>query len=1193
MLEFEILGPLVVRTDGGEVAISGARRRALLIRLLTSANQSVPSEVLIDDIWDQDPPSGASQTLQSHLSFLRKILVEDRIRRSAGGYALICEDAELDGRQFEIEHDLGSQAHDAGDHETSVRLLGTALARWHGDALADVNTAAWTLPHIARFDRLRESTFELRIDSLLALGHHLEAVSQAESAVTSYSFNERLWAQLMLALYRSGRQADALRSYQRLRSRLGDELGIEPSGELVALDEAILLQKPELNWTPPPQRQRTGLHGAPRDGDTDRHERLPLPPRLVVASATNVVGRQAEQQRLRALWKQAEEGSLRVGMLGGEPGIGKTSLAATLATEAWESGGIVLYGRCDDGLGLPYQPWVEAFSHLIRHGPDALLEGHLTTRFAELARLLPELSERTGVEASTVLPDESERYLLFGAVVDLVNNCSTIAPTLLVLDDLHWADRPTVQLLRHVVTSDSQWRVMIVGTFRDSELGGDHPLAEALATFHREQGVDRFSLRGLGDLDLMEMLESHLREDLPDDAIPLRNALLEETGGNPFFVSEMLRHLRETGAVTQAGDERSMDRQHLDLTGLPVSLREVIGHRVGRLGRSAVQWLTMAAVIGRDFDIELLASVVNIDQADLVTPLESAVEAGILVEGPVAGQFSFAHALTGRALYQDLSVLRRARAHRSVAEAIEDQCGGDVAHRVGELAFHWANATQPQELGKAIDYAQRAGDRALLQLAPDEAARWYGEALQLLDHEDPDNTARRASLLVQLGEAQRQTGSPEHRATLLEAARLASDADDTETLVRAALANNRGFHSSTSSGDEERVAVLRLALERLGDIDTPERARLLAVLSAETLHFLLFDERFALAVAAVECARRAGDPITLADVLVRSHESISMPGTLDLRVAWAQEACDIAPEDNHFLRWLVHGVRSIVAHESADLTAMRQSLEIFKTEAERIGQPLCLWVNQIYQSWNQILVGDLAEAERLSEEALHAGLASGEPDALFLYGTQIIDIRFCQGRMGELLPLMEQMTIDYPGPTAFRALHCLSAAEAGDLELARDLVDRDLTSGLEVYEGATWLTAQVAWAIAAVRCNHGEAAQFIYDRLVPWHGKIATIAITAGMGCVDRALGILATHLGDFGLADRWFGEALAIDYAMESPMHIAWTQTSWGDMLVRRGGTPDRTKAAELIGLALAAAQNFDFPRVAIEAAAVQLRMG
>jgi hypothetical protein len=169
----------------------------------------------------------------------------------------------------------------------------------------------------------------------------------------------------------------------------------------------------------------------------------------------------------------------------------------------------------------------------------------------------------------------------------------------------------------------------------------------------------------------------------------------------------------------------------------------------------------------------------------------------------------------------------------------------------------------------------------------------------------------------------------------------------------------------------------------------------------------------------------------------------------------------------------------------------------------------------------------------------------------------------------------------------------LSAAEAGDLELARDLVDRDLTSGLEVYEGATWLTAQVAWAIAAVRCNHGEAAQFIYDRLVPWHGKIATIAITAGMGCVDRALGILATHLGDFGLADRWFGEALAIDYAMESPMHIAWTQTSWGDMLVRRGGTPDRTKAAELIGLALAAAQNFDFPRVAIEAAAVQLRMG
>ena len=880
---------------------------------------------------------------------------------------------------------------------------------------------------------------------------------------------------------------------------------------------------------------------------------------------------------LRTSWKQAEERHQQITMLGGEPGIGKTTLATSLARRTWEQGAIVLYGRCDEDLGIPYQPWVEAFAHLVRHGPERLFDDHTHSRVAELARLLPELSDRTGVAASEVLPDESERYLLYGAAADLLERSSELAPTLVVLDDLHWADRPTIQLLRHIVTSCSQLRLMIIGTYRDSELGAGHPLADALATFHREHGVDRVSLQGLGDMDLLEMLESLVDEEMPNGGIPLRNALLDETRGNPFFVGEILRNLRETGDIAQNQDGRWEIIENVDLSRLPVSIREVVGHRVGRLGRSAAQWMTMAAVIGRDFDIELLANVVQVDQEDLMGTLEAAVESGILVEGEVAGQFSFAHALTEHALYHDLSALRRARAHRSVAEAIEDSCDGDFSTRVGELAYHWANATQPQELDKAIEYAQLAGDRAIQQLAPDEAVRWYDEALQMLQRQDPSNVGRRASLLVCLGEAQRQIGNPDHRETLLEAAHLASDIGDTSTLVSAALANNRGFHSSTSSGDEERVTVLQLALDQLGEVDTLERARLLSILSAETLHFLLFDDRFELAEAAVECARRVGDPATLADVLVRSNESISMPATLDLRVAWAEEACEKAPPENHFLQWLTHGVRAIVAHESADVSKMRESLRIFDEEGTRIGQPLCQWVNGIYQSWHQLLLGDLAEAERLAEQALNLGLESAQPDALFLYGTQIIDIRFCQGRMGELLPLIDQLNDEYPGPTAFRALQCLAAAEAGDVALARELLDRDMASEFEVYEGATWLTAQVAWAIAAVGCGHDEAAQFLRDRLSPWHSQIATIAITGGMGCVARVLGMLSSQLRRFDESDEWYREALQIDQSMESPMHIAWTAVSWATCSSNAIDRGDREKL-QSSGMALQAHRVQDF---------------
>ncbi len=1189
VLEFGVLGELLVRGDAGPLAIPGPRRRALLIRLLISANQTVPAEVLAEDVWDQAPPPGAASTLQSHLSFLRKVLGSDRLSHGSGGYALEVGEAELDAWLFEGEYRRGINALAAGNLEDAASSLESGLARWRGQALADVNSAAWSLPEIARLEETRLAATETWNEALLGLGRHHDVVANAEAAVAEHPLREGSWAQLMLALYRSGRQADALRAYQRLREYLR-ELGIEPSTELVILEEAIVLQKSELDLGALSMNEPVG--SSSNRTPNRPADRIPLPARLVPDPAAQFVGRRGEQQLLETAWKQAAEGEPRLVLIGGESGIGKTTFASALAASVFEQGGIVLYGRCDEDLGIPYQAWVEAIDHVVRCGPQELFEKQVPTRMAELARLAPELSDRTGVAVSGTVADESERYLLFGAVVDLLTRCTVLAPTLLVLDDLHWADRPSIQLLRHLLATDIHLRLLVVGAYRDSEIGSGHPLADALAVFHREARVERLSLMGLGDEELLTLLESYGAHALPEGGVLLRNALLDETGGNPFFVGEILRHLAETEAVVRVEGGRWEARIDLVESGLPVSVREVIGHRVRRIGRSAAQWLTMAAVIGRDFDIELLASVIQVDQEDLIGALEAALGAGLVVESDVPGRFSFAHALIEHALYSDLSSLRRARAHRAVAEAIEDQCNGDVSARIGELAYHWAHATQLQEPFKAIGYARLAGDRALQQLAPDEAVRWYSDALEMLERQSPDDRLR-ASLLIGLGDAQRQIGDPAHRETLLEAARLADAAGDTTDLVRAALANNRGFHSSTGTNDEERVEILRTALERLGEVDTPERAQLLAILSTETLHLLSFEERFELAKAAVACARRAGDPATLADVLVRSHEAFSMPRTLELRTAWAKEACEIVADNRGFLRWLCHGVRAITALEGADAIRVTESLKIFEEEANQIGQPLCQWVSRIYQGWHEILLGDLDAAEQFANEALNLGTGSAQPDALLLYGSQLIDIRFAQDRLGELLPLIEQMANDYEGPTIFRPLRCLATSESGDLKGASQLLDRDMESQLDVYEGPPWLTAQVAWGLAAARCGHVDASRILYDRLIPWHNQIATISITASFGCVARTLGLLAHLMEEFDASEDWFREALEIDESMRSPMHIAWTKAVWANMLSRRARKGDLNRAASLIVEALEAAQAGKFPRVEREALAAKVSLG
>ena len=420
---------------------------------------------------------------------------------------------------------------------------------------------------------------------------------------------------------------------------------------------------------------------------------------------------------------------------------------------------------------------------------------------SELSRLVPALASRIpDLPPSKATDSDAERFVLFAAIVGLLTTIAANQPLVLVFDDLQWADKGSLLLLRHLAAADQAMGVLVLGTYRDSELSRSHPLTDTLAALRRQDGVSRMELSGLDDNDVVAYLEAAAGQTLDDAGVALAHAVYRETDGNPYFVSEVLRHLAETGAIYRDATGRWTSETAAEEVALPDSVREVIGARVGRLGKEAEWVLSVAAVIGRDFDLDLLARATNTTEDDLLDILEAASAMALVRElNDASGRYNFAHALIQHTLYEDLGPNRRARAHRKVAEALEDLCGDRLGARVGELARHWIAATQPIDLTKAIGYSRQAGDAALDALAPADALRYYAQALELYAQATETNLALGIDLAIGLGTAQRQTGDAAFRETLLGAARQAADLGDTERLVAAALANYRGWVSSVGA----------------------------------------------------------------------------------------------------------------------------------------------------------------------------------------------------------------------------------------------------------------------------------------------------------------------------------------------------------------------------------------------------------
>jgi class 3 adenylate cyclase/tetratricopeptide (TPR) repeat protein len=913
---------------------------------------------------------------------------------------------------------------------------------------------------------------------------------------------------------------------------------------------------------------------------------VPIPERVLPDMDFAIAGREQETDQLLQAFKSAETGDRRVTFLAGEPGIGKTRLSSELAVHAHGRGANVLYGRCDEELTVPYQPWVEAVAHLLEKAPDDLLEGVIRDHGPELAMLVPDLRRRhPDVPEAPSTDPETERYRLMQAVTATLTTLAEESALLVVLDDLHWADTPTLTLLRHVVTNVPAAALMLVVTYRDSDLEAGNPLIDTVAALRREPGIESIQVKGLDDLGILALVEASAGQEITGEAREMTVALRQESAGNPFFAHEILRNLVETGDIYLNDDGDWIVAKTFEEMSIPASVRDVVGQRIARLGDSTQKTLTAAAVIGREFDLALLAQVTGDDEDDLLDLVEAAISAGIVVEVPDADErYRFQHALARNTLADELSDGRRRRMHRKVAEALEEAYGADPGDRVGELATHWMAATAPVDASKATHYARLAGQQAEAALAPDEAVRWFTMALESMDLRDDTDPADRAALLVDLGTAQKHSGNAGYRQTLLDASALAEQVGDASLMAASALANNRGFISKLGAVDDERVAALEKAIAAVGEDPSAERALLLATLSGELEYAGELEDRMPYIEEALEIAGTLDDPETVAAVNNRFCMSFAIPHTLADRQRASQESLAIGRDlgDLTITFWAGCGAFQ-AALAAADGKAARAHMEDLTAAAEEIGRPTFRWIAGCLKG---ALVGvDSApdQLEVLATETFAIGEEAGEPDAFDYYGGGLMTVRWIQGRGIEIIDQARQGAADNPKVPVFGTVVAKYLADDGDLDAARELLEERADAGFDLPVNNNWVSTLTGWASIAHLVDATHLARELYDRLVPFVGQVAINRVNA-LYTVDGTLARLATLLGDHEAAEAHFDAAEQMHASLGARFFDAEEDLARADLHRRLG---DSAKATELAERSLASSTEHGFAAAARRATA------
>lgn len=1154
-MEFRILGPLEAHERGVPRPLGAAKQYALLAILILHRGELVSGERLADELWGEHPPATASKTLQGYISRLRRTLGEEVLHTRGHGYVLTIPPGELDVDQFERLTLEGRNALAKGDAATAAERLRDALAVWRGPPLADFTFEQFAQAEIARLEEARLASLEDRVEADLGLGRHGQLVAELERLVREHPGRERLRGQLMLSLYRSGRQADALECYRAGRQAMIEELGIEPSRALQDMEGAILRQDPALD---PPATAPAPSHVGETEqthGD-DAMSREP------------VLGREAPLGELRGGLGAAFNGRGVVFVIGGEAGVGKSRLADELSRDARGHGARVLWGTCWEAGGAPaYWPWVQVLRTLLYDREDVDLRSLGGQGGSSLLALISQERDQPVTPATPAAESEVARFRLFDAAAWMLRQQAATQPMLIVLDDLHAADEPSLLLLQFLAGQIADASLMLVGLYRDDDPRGNGALDSCLASLARQQTVRRMRLSGLSAADTAAMMDAITGRHVADS---VARRIHLETEGNPLFVGEIVRLLEAEGKLERSPDDPSRARQ------LPDTVRQVIDQRLRRLSTNCRELLEVASALGREFGLKELAAVAQVDEEAALELFDEAITARVLVEASTVGRIRFSHALVRDTLYDALSAGRRRAAHLRAGEILARLYESDREPYLAELAHHFFEALPSGDPARAVDYAQRAGDHAVALLAYEEAARLYLLALRALDMQAGVASDRRCELLLSLGDARARGGDePAARDAFLQAAAIASTADLPMVLAQAALGYGGRLVWSRAYGDDHLIPLLESALQAL-PAASPLRVRVMARLAGALRDHPSRDRRASLGAQAVSIARELGDPATLAYALDGHYAAVLWPETAEMRIAIADEIVTLAEQVGDYERVTSGRLYRVVANmELGRIVEAERELDILVEQASTMRQPAQLWMATASRANLALFQGRFENARALIDHALTLGGRAQRRDAVLSHRLQQFLLSRETGGDSEVETLIDDAVSRFPTRLVFRCVLAYIHAEVGETRRAEsevhELAPEDF-GAVQRDNEYLFSLALVADAVGMLEDVH--VAAVLYDLLIPYAHLNACNADEIGMGSVSRTLGVLAAALSRWEDGARHFEAAAVHNEHMGARPWLAHTHHDHARMLLRRDMPRDRERARQML---LAATEQYE----------------
>ncbi|MGH0036677.1 MAG: ATP-binding protein [Myxococcota bacterium] len=876
------------------------------------------------------------------------------------------------------------------------------------------------------------------------------------------------------------------------------------------------------------------------------------------------VGRGDVLSRLEGALARAEAGDGRVLLVSGEMGIGKSRTVEELAHRAQRRSIGYVLGRCEGASGAPsFWPWAQVIRQLCEAHSDAQLRDYMGPGASELAQISPEVRERLpGLRPSPRLEGEQARFRLFDSVIRFVGRCAERQPLLLVLEDLHAGDASSLELLRFLARSAPPMRVLVVATYRESELTDDPERTRALGDMTGEPRVERCPLAGLDRQDVAHYVEAAIDAKPSDEVV---DELHRRTSGNPFFLHHLVLN------VAAAEGVETIARRPESLQFLPATLREAIQGQIERLPDRCQRLLSPASVIGRDFSLGLLEALTEWPREDVLGALQTAIDAGVVEVHPERiAHYRFSHILVRDTLYESLPELARARHHDRARRALESLYGAERHLILTELAHHACQAARLGEEGVALTLALEAARAASARMGHSEAAVLLERALALVELRGAGE-AERCDVLVELGGAQTRAGRRDVAdATIERATALARALGDEQRLARAVLSLESGFFAIESGHVDRRlIALLEEALAAVAGRAPGLEAHLVARLT-QALHWSEDGEaRDRMARHAASLGGGTGDAATRMHRASALHGSLWSPERLDERLERAREVIELAESETDWETSLLHRLFLITGLlERGELAAVGRERLAFESLARRIRQPQSAWYPRMFEASDALREGDFDRVEPLAREFVAMARGADDRNAVQSFGCQLTYLRWQTGRLAEVEGFFETLAAQFESFPPWRFARSVILCDLQRFDEARAPISRHWGDGSRPLPGdSSWLGSAVLAAHAAPACASADEIEHLYGVLEPHRSRHAVLGFgVLFWGSVELYLGRLATAQARWDRAEGHFESALGANRAMRARPWCAQTRADWARMLIERNDREGRRRAAGLL---------------------------